>query len=90
MPPAAAPAPASLSDVIVTSSNEEIDLADPNVRALLVSLVDDEIALAKQCRVQGQALDAIIQLTEAEKTCTALGLDDRLAEVKVLLAELQG
>ena len=86
-PPAATPA--SLSDVIVTNSHEEVDLADPDVRALLVSLVDDEIELAKVCRAQGQTLDAIIQLTEAEKTCTALGLDDTLTQVRALLAELQ-
>ena len=59
------------------------------MRALLVSLVDDEIELAKVCRGQGQTLDAILQLTEAEKTCTALGLDTTLAEVRALLAELQ-
>lgn len=88
--PATADAPALLSDVIVTNSHEEVDLADPDVRALLVSLVDDEIGLAKVCRAQGQVLDAILQLTEAEKTCAALGLDDSLAEVKALLAELQG
>ena len=88
---AAAPdAPAPLSDIIVTSSHEEVDLADPDVRALLVSLVDDEIGLAKACRAQGQVLDAILQLTEAEKACAALGLDDKLAEVRTLLAELQG
>ena len=86
-PPVATPA--SLSDVIVTSSHEEVDLADPDVRALLVSLVDDEIELARVCRAQGQTLDAILQLTEAEKTCTALGLDNTLTEVRALLAELQ-
>ena len=87
VPPVATPA--SLSDVIVTSSHEEVDLADPDVRALLVSLIDDEIELAKVCRAQGQTLDAILQLTEAEKTCTALGLDNTLTEVRALLAELQ-
>ena len=95
MPPAAdapaAPAAkaAPLSDVIVTSGAGELDLADPDVRDLLVSLVDDEIALAKAYRGQGQTLDAILQLNEAEKACTALGLDDTLTEVKRLLGELQ-
>ncbi len=83
------PTPASLSDVIVTSSHEEVDLADPDVRALLVSLVDDEIRAGQGVPRPGQTLDAILQLTEAEKACTALGLDDTLAEVKALLAELQ-
>ena len=88
-PEAPADAAAPLSDVIVTSGDGQVDLADPDVRALLVSLVDDEIALAKAYRGQGQTLDAILQLTEAEKACTALGLDDTLAEVKALLGELQ-
>jgi hypothetical protein len=87
--PAAADDPALLSDIIVTSGSEEIDLADPAVRDLLTQLVDDEIGLAKACHAQGQVLDAILQLTEAEKASAALGLDDRLATVKALLAELQ-
>jgi hypothetical protein len=87
--PAAADDPALLSDIIVTSDSEEIDLADPDVRDLLTQLVDDEIELAKACHAQGQILDAILQLTEAEKASAALGLDDRLATVKALLAELQ-
>jgi len=88
-PAAAATEAAPLSDVSVTSGDGQVDLADPDVRALLVSLVDDEIALARAYRSQGQTLDAILQLTEAEKACTALGLDDTLAEVKTLLGELQ-
>jgi hypothetical protein len=87
--PAAADDPALLSDIIVTSGSEEIDLADPDVRDLLTQLVDDEIELAKACHAQGQILDAILQLTEAEKASAALRLDDRLATVKALLAELQ-
>jgi hypothetical protein len=87
--PVAADDPALLSDIIVTSDSEEIDLADPDVRDLLTQLVDDEIELAKACHAQGQTLDAILQLTEAEKASAALGLDDRLATVKALLAELQ-
>jgi len=88
-PPAAADDPALLSDIIVTSGSEEIDLADPDVRDLLTQLVDDEIELARACHAQGEILDAILQLTEAEKASAALGLDDRLATVKALLAELQ-
>jgi hypothetical protein len=87
--PAAADDQALLSDIIVTSGSEEIDLADPDVRDLLTQLVDEEIELAKACHAQGQILDAILQLTEAEKASAALGLDDRLATVKALLAELQ-
>jgi hypothetical protein len=87
--PATADDQALLSDIIVTSGSEEIDLADPDVRDLLTQLVDDEIELAKACHAQGQILDAILQLTEAEKASAALRLDDRLATVKALLAELQ-
>jgi hypothetical protein len=87
--PAAADDPALLSDIIVTSGSEEVDLADPAVRDLLTQLVDDEIELARACHAQGEILDAILQLTEAEKASAALGLDDRLATVKALLAELQ-
>jgi hypothetical protein len=88
-PEAPADAAAPLSDVIVTSGSGQVDLADPDVRALLVSLVDDELALAGAYRDQGQTLDAILQLNEAEKACEALGLNTKLAEVKALLAQLQ-
>jgi hypothetical protein len=84
-----APTPALLSDILVTTGDAEVDLTDPAVRRLLEQLVADEIELARQCRAQEQTLDAILQLTEAEKVCEALGLDDRLAEVRALLAELQ-
>ena len=87
--PVPADDPALLSDILVTSGSEEVDLADPAVRELLTQLVDDEIELAKVCHAQGETLDAILQLTEAEKASTVLGLDDRLASVKALLAELR-
>ena len=86
---AEASAPVLLSDILVTTGDAEVDLTDPGVRRLLEQLVGDEIELARQCRAKEQTLDAILQLTEAEKVCEALGLDDRLAEVRALLAELQ-
>ena len=93
-PMAAAPTaqpetPTLLSDIIVTTGDGEVDLSDPAVRDLLSQLVSDEIELAKACRDQEQTLDAILQLTEAEKICEALRLDDQLAEVRRLLADLQ-
>ena len=84
-----APAPVLLSDILVTTGEAEVDLTDPGVRHLLEQLVGDEVELARQCRAHEQTLDAILQLTEAEKVCEALGLDERLAEVRALLAELQ-
>lgn len=80
---------APLSEIIVTNDHDEVDLTDPEVRAMLLDLARDEVELARVCREQGQTLDAILQLTEAEKVCVALGLDDMLAEVKAMLAELQ-
>jgi hypothetical protein len=81
--------PTLLSEIIVTTGDGEVDLSDPAVRGLLSQLVSDEIELAKACRDQAQTLDAILQLTEAEKICEALGLDEQLAEVRTLLSELQ-
>ncbi len=93
-PMAAVPAaehdtPTLLSEIIVTTGDGEVDLGDPAVRGLLTQLVSDEIELAKACCDQAQTLDAILQLTEAEKICEALGLDEQLAEVRTLLSELQ-
>ena len=73
----------------MTSSDEEVDLADPDVRALLVSLVDDEIDLAKVCRSSSSRSTPSCSSPRPRRSATALGLDDKLAEVKELLAELQ-
>jgi hypothetical protein len=88
-PAAPATAGAPLSDVIVTSDHDAVDLHDPEVRAMLAELMQDEIELACAQRDAGQTLDAILQLTEAEKIAAALARDDRLAEIRALLAELQ-
>jgi hypothetical protein len=99
--PEAAPAPAAetdaaaeqatspLSDIIVTTNRQEIDLTDPETRALLEELVRDEIALAEVYKQQGQTLDAILQLTEAEKACAALGMDDQAERIRTMMTELQ-
>ena len=80
---------APLSDIIVTTNQQEIDLTDPDVRAMLEELVGDEIALAEVYQRQGQTLDAILQLTEAEKACTALGDTERAEKIKAMMKELQ-
>ena len=80
---------AQLSDVIVTSEHERVDLGDPEVRDMLTELMQDEIDLARVQRDQGDTLDAILQLTEAEKIAAALHLDDKGAEIRGLLARLE-
>jgi len=87
--PPAEPAAAPLSDIIVTTNQQEIDLTDPEVRQMLEELVANEIALAEAYRQQGQILDAILQLTEAEKACKALGDDEQAERIKALMKELQ-
>jgi len=87
--PPAAPGAAALSDIIVTTNQQEIDLTDPEVRQMLEELVANEIALAEAYRQQGQILDAILQLTEAEKACKALGDDEQAERIKALMKELQ-
>ena len=90
LPPAPTPhATAQLSDVMVTSDHDEIDLSDPDVRAMLARLMRDEIELARIQQAEGQTLDAILELTEAERIAVSLGLEDCVAEVRGLLAELQ-
>jgi hypothetical protein len=81
--------PAPLSDIIVTTNRAEVDLTDPDVRAMLQELVHDEIALAEVYRTQGQTLDAILQLTEAEKACNALGDAEQAQRIQAMLSELQ-
>lgn len=92
-PPAAATdddkAVAPLSEIIVTTNRSEVDLTDPDVRALVMQLVHDEIELAETYRRQGQTLDAILQLTEAEKACIALGMTEQADMVRAMMKELQ-
>jgi hypothetical protein len=88
-PQAAESAAAPLSDVIVTSDHAEVDLHDTEVRAMLAELMQDEIDLARVQHGEGATLDAILQLTEAEKIAVALSADDKVDEIKALLADLQ-
>ena len=54
-----------------------VDLDDPDVRSMLKDLVAYEIDQATQYKQLGQNLDAVLQLTEAEKICHALSLTTR-------------
>ena len=65
-----------LSDIIVTTSSKMVDLQDPEVRRMLTDLVKFEIDQATQFRAEGQTIDAILQLTEAEKISRALGMQE--------------
>jgi hypothetical protein len=78
-----------LSDIIVTTSNKMVDLQDPEVRRMLTDLVKYEIDQATQCRQQGQTIDAVLQLTEAEKVSRALDMKESAAAIRKMITDLQ-
>lgn len=78
-----------LSSIIVTTSTKMVDLDDPEIRRMLTDLVTFEIDQATQFREQGQNLDAVLQLTEAEKICRALGREDTAREIRRMMRGLQ-
>jgi hypothetical protein len=78
-----------LSDIIVTTSNKMVDLQDPEVRRMLTDLVKYEIDQATHCRQQGQTIDAVLQLTEAEKISRALGMRESAAAIRTMMEDLQ-
>lgn len=78
-----------LSSIIVTTSTKMVDLDDPEIRRMLTDLVTFEIDQATQFREQGQNLDAVLQLTEAEKICRALGREDTAREIRHMMRGLQ-
>lgn len=78
-----------LSDIIVTTSTKMVDLQDPEVRRMLTDLVKFEIDQATQYRSQGQSIDAILQLTEAEKISRALGMYDAAARIHEMMIDVQ-
>jgi pyruvate/2-oxoglutarate dehydrogenase complex dihydrolipoamide acyltransferase (E2) component len=79
-----------LSDIIVTTSNKMVDLQDPEVRRMLTDLVKDELDQATHYRQQGQTIDAVLQLTEAEKISRALDMRGSAAAIHKMLQDLQG
>ncbi len=78
-----------LSDIIVTTSNKMVDLEDPEVRRMLADLVAFEIDQATEFRRQGQTIDAVLQLTEAEKVSRALGMLDSAERIRRMMEETQ-
>jgi len=79
-----------LSDIIVTTSNKMVDLQDPEVRRMLTDLVKYEIDQATHYRQQGQTIDAMLQLTEAEKVSRALDMKGSAAAIHRMIEDLRG
>jgi hypothetical protein len=79
-----------LSDIIVTTSNKTVDLDDPEVRRMLADLVTLEIDQAAELRGQGQNIDAVLQLTEAEKISQALGMTESARRIRQMMEDLRG
>jgi len=78
-----------LSDIIVTTSSKMVDLHDPDVRRMLTDLVTFEIDQAAEFRRQGQTIDAVLQLTEAEKVSRALGMAESAQRIRAMMNELR-
>lgn len=78
-----------LSDIIVTTSNKMVNLDDAEVRRMLTDLVTYEIDQAAEYRRRGQLVDAVLQLTEAEKVTRALGMDESVQRIRAMLREIQ-
>ena len=74
-----------LSDIIVTTSDKMVDLQDPEVRRMLTDLVKYEIDQATHYRQQGQTIDAVLQLTEAEKISRALGMQESAQAIREMM-----
>jgi len=77
-----------LSDIIVTTSCKLVDLGDPEVRRTLTDLVKLEVDQAIEFRRLGQTVDAVMQLTEAEKISQALGLHESAQRIREMIEEL--
>jgi hypothetical protein len=77
-----------LSDVIVTTSCKRVDLGDPDVRRTLTDLVKLEVDQAIEFRRLGLTVDAVMQLTEAEKISHALGLHESAQRIREMIEEM--
>lgn len=78
-----------LSDIICTTSSKMVDLEDPEVRRMLADLVAYEIDQATEFRRRGQTIDAVLQLTEAEKVSRALGMRESAERIRHMMEEIQ-
>jgi hypothetical protein len=78
-----------LSSIIVTTSRKLVDVDDPEVRRMLTDLVKFEIDQATQFKREGQTIDAVLQLTEAEKISRALGMDEAARHIHQMMQDIQ-
>jgi len=78
-----------LSDIICTTSNKMVDLEDAEVRRMLADLVAYEIDQATEFRRRGQTIDAVLQLTEAEKVSRALGMRESAERIRQMMEEIK-
>ncbi len=67
-----------------------VDLDDPDVRRMLTEMVTFEIDQAAEFRKQGQTIDAVLQLTEAEKVSRALGMNESAQRIRAMMNEIRG
>jgi hypothetical protein len=92
-PPAAAesrpPKLVALGDIITTTNQQTVDLNDPDVRRMLKELAKSEIDLAQQYKQLGQNIDAVLQLTEAQKICQALDMTSHAKLIEQMIQELR-
>ena len=56
---------------------------------MLTDLVTFEIDQATQFRQQGQTIDAVLQLTEAEKISRALGMHESAEHIHEMMKEMR-
>lgn len=78
-----------LSSIIATASNKMVDLGDPDVRRMLTDLVKLAVDQATTFSAEGRTLDAVLQLTEAEKISRALGMEGPAERIHEMLEELR-
>jgi hypothetical protein len=78
-----------LSSILVTTSDKMVNLDDPEVRRMLTELVTYEIEQAAQFRSRGQVIDALLQLTEAEKVSEALGMTESAARIQAMMSDIE-
>lgn len=78
-----------LCDIISTTNTQIVNLDDPDVRRMLRELVQSEVDLAQQYKQLGQNIDAVLQLTEAQKICRALSMESHAKLLEQMIRELQ-
>ena len=78
-----------LSSIMVTTSSKLVNLNDPEVRRMLTDLIGLEIDQAGEFQRQGLTVDAVMQLSEAEKISHALRLEESAQRIREMSEELR-